>query len=298
MVYAGEIVDICVNVENQGNFSETFCVTAYYDSCIIGKESVSLCAGGSTTLIFTWDTTGVCPRTYVIKAQASTVPNEEDTTDNIYIDGCVEVKTRTWIYFNFDENPATPGASVTLMGIFVDEANNRGANVPIRIEYSIDGGTTWTCLWTLTTDNYGIFSKTFLAPEVGRYLLRASWTGSSRYMPASSTTYLIVLSSTTIDETGVTVSTIYFNLFPNPANSGTSDTLRGILLDDLGAPIASAGVTVEYSINHGSTWHSIWTLTTSEYGIFSQTFTAPSTSTYLVRVTYDGSSVTTYLVIP
>lgn len=83
---------ITVGVENQGDYTETFDVIAYYDSTAIGTQTVSsLASGDSTTLTFTWDTAGVAEGTYTIKAVASTVAGETDTADNTYIDGTVQV---------------------------------------------------------------------------------------------------------------------------------------------------------------------------------------------------------------
>jgi len=100
-----------VTAENQGDFSETFDVSVYYDSILIETKTVTdLPAGTSTILEFFWDTTGAAEGIYTIKAEASVVPGETDTADNTYIDGTVEVfyihdvaiidvkPYRTWVY--------------------------------------------------------------------------------------------------------------------------------------------------------------------------------------------------------
>jgi subtilase family serine protease len=58
---------------------------------MIGQAEVSLQAGENTTLTFTWNTTGVEFGNYTIKAIALPVPREQDTEDNTFIDGIVEV---------------------------------------------------------------------------------------------------------------------------------------------------------------------------------------------------------------
>jgi len=98
-VYAGENVSIYVDVWNRGSFLETFNVTTYADenSTIIGDEitignqSLSLPSKGFTTLTFFWNTTGVSPGNYTISAVASTVPEEADPTDNLYINGKIGI---------------------------------------------------------------------------------------------------------------------------------------------------------------------------------------------------------------
>ena len=67
----GTLVDIVVTVRNNGDFTESFDVTCYYDSVEIGTKRVeNLAPGASTTVTFTWDTTGVPLNGYGISAHA------------------------------------------------------------------------------------------------------------------------------------------------------------------------------------------------------------------------------------
>ena len=92
-IYQGNVVPIDVTVKNDGTVTETFNVTAYYNSSTVGKQQVNdLNAKTSTTLTFHWDTQNVSPGYYVISAHAESVPGENDTTDNSKIDGVVRVK--------------------------------------------------------------------------------------------------------------------------------------------------------------------------------------------------------------
>jgi nitrous oxidase accessory protein len=98
--YVGEIVNITVTAENQGSATETFNVTAKYENITYGiletvgtQEVTDLPADETIILTFTWNTTDVQPCiNYTIKAEASLVPNEIDTSDNTFIDGKVKVK--------------------------------------------------------------------------------------------------------------------------------------------------------------------------------------------------------------
>ena len=94
MTYAGRMVNITVVAANLGDIEETFNVTAYYDENEIGTQTViDLPANQNTTLVFTWDTTGLQPCTnYTIKAEATQVPYEQDIINNVYIDGYVKIK--------------------------------------------------------------------------------------------------------------------------------------------------------------------------------------------------------------
>ena len=93
VTYAGREVYINVTVANQGDVLESFNVSAYYDDTLIDTLSVTdLLPNANTTLTFTWDTTGTTPcHNYTIKAEASVVPYELDTADNLYIYGNVKI---------------------------------------------------------------------------------------------------------------------------------------------------------------------------------------------------------------
>jgi PKD repeat protein len=116
-VVAGDLVTIEVEVENQGDFPESFDVTTYYDDAKIATKSVAeLAADESTDLTFTWNTTGVSEGVYTIKAVASVVEGEEDIDDNTYeIKDAVTVVSPANPIAAFTFSPATPlaGQEVT-----------------------------------------------------------------------------------------------------------------------------------------------------------------------------------------
>jgi len=95
-VYVGQPLNISVVVRNEGTVNETFNVTLYYDSTVIGTQTVTdLEPGTETTLKFSWDTTNVTPDiSYSIKAQVSGVAGETDTADNTYVGGTIEVRSQ------------------------------------------------------------------------------------------------------------------------------------------------------------------------------------------------------------
>jgi len=98
IIYDEWAVNISVIAMNNGSFTESFTVTAYYDNNTIGAQDVTnLLPGGNVTLVFTWntsETTQTLYTTYSIKAQASIVTNETETTNNLFVDGPVKVVIR------------------------------------------------------------------------------------------------------------------------------------------------------------------------------------------------------------
>lgn len=72
-----EEVTIDVDVSNTGDYTESFDVTLTYDSIVIDTINLAgLINGGSDSLVFSWDTTGVPEGTYTIKACADVVSGE------------------------------------------------------------------------------------------------------------------------------------------------------------------------------------------------------------------------------
>jgi len=115
-VLVGESLTINVTVWNQGDFTETFNVTAYYASVPIDTQTVvSLGVGATTTLKFTWNTTDIAEGNYTIRAEASAVVGEGDTADNTYVDGIVTITLPLKAPLaSFTYTPADPAVGETV----------------------------------------------------------------------------------------------------------------------------------------------------------------------------------------
>jgi hypothetical protein len=84
-------LSIYVTVENQGDTIETFNVTLYANITSVATQTITLSGGNSTTITFTWNTSGFAKGNYTIWAYAEPVPDETDTEDNTYTNGIVYV---------------------------------------------------------------------------------------------------------------------------------------------------------------------------------------------------------------
>jgi hypothetical protein len=91
VVGQGSSLNINATVANRGDYTENFNVTAYANTTIIASQNVTLPAGNSATVTFTWNTAGFAKGNYSISAYAWPVPGECDTADNTFIDGTVQV---------------------------------------------------------------------------------------------------------------------------------------------------------------------------------------------------------------
>jgi hypothetical protein len=91
VVGQGYSLNINVTIVNQGDYAETFNITLYGNTTIISQTEVTLTNGTSTTITFTWNTTGFAKGNYVISAYAWPVSGETDTADNYLSDGVIYV---------------------------------------------------------------------------------------------------------------------------------------------------------------------------------------------------------------
>ena len=90
VVGQGFPVNINVNAQNQGKFTETFNITAYTNTTAIATN-ITLTSGNSTTVTFVWNTTGVAKGNHTIRAEATQLPDETDLGDNTLEDGWIVV---------------------------------------------------------------------------------------------------------------------------------------------------------------------------------------------------------------
>ncbi|MEM3616635.1 MAG: CARDB domain-containing protein [Candidatus Bathyarchaeia archaeon] len=95
-VTVGELVYIDVKVRNEGTEFEKFDVNVQVNGQIIGTSYVlNLAPYSSKTLTFTFNTSSLDAGKYTISANISELQNEADVTDNIFIDGVIEIKRPT-----------------------------------------------------------------------------------------------------------------------------------------------------------------------------------------------------------
>jgi hypothetical protein len=93
-----------ITVENQGDYAETFNVTAYANTTVIGTlTNVTLMTlGSSTTLSFLWNTAEFAMGHYAMSAYVTPVPDEIESYDNTFTDGAVTVSIPGDLDADFD----------------------------------------------------------------------------------------------------------------------------------------------------------------------------------------------------
>jgi hypothetical protein len=94
--FLGDVLNITVAALNNGTSrSESFNITAYYATVLLGtREVTDLTPGEEEVITFSWNTSNVLPGSYVLSANASTVPEEDVTENNRFEDGEVTLTVR------------------------------------------------------------------------------------------------------------------------------------------------------------------------------------------------------------
>jgi len=92
--YQGWVVQINVTAQNDGDFTESFNISAYYNTTLIGLvEVINLAPGNNCTVQFSLNTSTllVC-HTYTIIGKASLVQYEYNETNNVLVDGLLKMR--------------------------------------------------------------------------------------------------------------------------------------------------------------------------------------------------------------
>jgi len=93
-VVVGSASYVNITLANERYFAETFNVTLYVDSAIVGRRNVTLPGNSEIAMLLMWNTTGFSVGNYNISAYAWPVLGENDTSDNTITNVIVAVTMR------------------------------------------------------------------------------------------------------------------------------------------------------------------------------------------------------------
>jgi hypothetical protein len=119
-VFVGDLIQINVSVLNNGNQVETFTLTAYYNSSLIGSQQIdTLQPDAVIAIVFVLNTSLVPEGSYRISASA---PLEADvnTSDNTFVDGLIEVMPRPSPFHDVAVLNVNPSSSLVYIGDTLD----------------------------------------------------------------------------------------------------------------------------------------------------------------------------------
>jgi minor extracellular protease Epr len=172
-ILVGTTVTIDVTVANKGTFTETTTVTVTdtSDSELIGSQGVTLAAGASTVVTFTWDTTGKTLGSHVLEAAASVVPGEENTADNIKTT-TVNIYEQTpaedmWVQgISWSKKVAGPNRFL-YHTVTITSNNGPVSGATVSSTLTLEGGSSYT--FSGTTDSNGAVTFSLKGASLGTY---------------------------------------------------------------------------------------------------------------------------------
>jgi parallel beta-helix repeat protein len=144
--FVGQGYNVSINTMmfNYGNDTETTNITIHANTTTIATfTNIIQESRNSTTLTFTWNTTGFAKGTYTITVVADIVPDETDVADNTYPDGSVTV---TWLGDLNGDLDVDEDDVWTFCGAFMDyyKIHVKDANCDFDDNCKIDEDDLWT----------------------------------------------------------------------------------------------------------------------------------------------------------
>jgi len=135
-VKIGEPVAIMVVVRNEGTELEDFQVDTYYNTTAFGTGNATVLAPYSAiTFNFTFDTSTVEVGNYTISAFIPHLPNEADLSDNLLVDGIIQVRSAREYYLTVNTDPPD------VVGIFGEGWYDEGSDVTLTATETVLNGT-------------------------------------------------------------------------------------------------------------------------------------------------------------
>ena len=273
-VEAGELVNVNVTVENRGDFDETFEVALYYDSVHIDTQPDALGVGATTTLEFTWDTTGVTEGDYTLTASATVLKSTEnpegaDANPKNNEGNCtVKVKPPGAPVARF----TCPPESVVYQLVTFDASTS-----------TPDGGTIVSYAWDFGDNTAEIYKDENLTA-----IATHNYTAARDY----NVTLTVTDSDSQTDSTkkSITIqkqsSTISISASPTTVPVDGSTILSG----SIDPKREGVDVTIQWNQTE-RTWKPLVTVPTDENGQYSYLW-YPPTKTYLVNASWEGDENT------
>jgi PKD repeat protein len=203
-VKKGATITVEITASNEGNYTETFTVTTYYNRTTIEtKPVVDMSPGDAQLITIAWDTTRVVPSIYTLKAEASIVIRETKTSDNSLLYGIVTIqKLDSSLSISASSTTLALGKNTVIHGAL--DPSRSGTSVVIQCRPT---GGEWATLASVTSDAQARYMLNWRPNETGTYEVQASWKGDSDTQPCQSSVQQI-----TVQEGGTPQTLIYVGM--------------------------------------------------------------------------------------
>ena len=180
LVEQGDTLEVNVTVANQGDFTETFNLTLYVNSTIIGTETITdLVCGTSETVTFPWNTKSFPRDNYMISAYATPVHGELDITNNNFTYGTIKIGVHDIAISTISFSKQKPSINETItISVTLQNTGDFNETFDIYLNYTLTydpliGNQTVT----LTSGETLTLNFTWTPNATGRYEIKA-YTGT------------------------------------------------------------------------------------------------------------------------
>jgi PKD repeat protein len=189
-VEKGGIITLQITASNRGNYTESFAVTAYYNTTTIKTEPVTnLNAGSDQPITIVWNTASAAVGTYVLKVEASAVGEETMTIDNSFVYGSAAVqKVTSALSITASSTTVTLGRNTIIHGVL----GPARVGSSVTIQCRLNGGT-WAVLATVISDAQAQYMLNWRPRESGTYEVQAIWMGDADTRSCQSTTETVIV---------------------------------------------------------------------------------------------------------
>jgi hypothetical protein len=249
----------------------------------------------TTIRIFSWDETKLTLEDYSDWGNASSI--QGIATGDVDNDGIVEVVAAG--YYSHFMSPTiksllgiwsvskveslitvmlTPAEIVIGNQVIISGTvkNETGAtpipNAEVTIEYSREPLPVFIYLATVTTNENGEYSYSWIPQATGQYTIKVSWKGDYGHEGASNTATLTVEKASSL---------IALTLSSYAAKVGDTVSVNGTLY-----PAKATEITIEYTLPNGTI--TTKTVDSDSAGIFSDTLTANQVGVWQIKASWDG----------
>jgi hypothetical protein len=207
-ILIGEQVHINVKVRNEGTTFESFDISVYLNDKIVGELKIlNLAPYASKVLSFALNTSGMKPGNYLLSAAIPKILDEADTTDNIIVDGYIEIRpTKMRFQVTFEQTELSADAYGIVLTV-------NGSAITINdLPYSF-----WVEEGSIVTYSY---EETVMSTISGKRFKLKSVTGPAS--PIIVTNNMVVVGNYKTQHL-LTVNTNPEGLSPQPARNPTGE---------------------------------------------------------------------------
>ncbi len=169
------------------------------------------------------------------------------------------------------------GNSVTVSGSLIPTLSGKD----VILTYTKPDRSTFTK--TVTTSSDGSYSDTYTPDTDGLWGVKASWTGDTTYSYASSSSMSFTVSKLS--------SSLSCSIPSSDLTVGDSVTISGSILTVSGViPPPQTGVPIILSYKSDGVWSTLTTVTSTDNGSYSHTWTTQSVASYKLKASWKGDN--------